>query len=125
MAKGYVQTHDNDYDETFTLVMKMTMVRVMLAVVVARDCFLHQMDVKNTCIQYDLEEQVFMVHPPSFNSERNTLALCRLKKSCYGLKQAPVLGVQRSRTECVRWGLRPPRQIRKVETVPTPRQQEI
>ena len=57
---------------------------VMLAVVAAIRWHLHEMDVKNAFIQGDLEEQVFMVQPPGFQS-----AVCRLKKSLYGLKQAP------------------------------------
>ena len=36
IAKGYVQLHDIDYDETFTLVAKMTIVYVLLVIVAAK-----------------------------------------------------------------------------------------
>ena len=47
------------------------------------------MDVKNVFLRGDIEEHVFMVQPPGFQSEMNKSIICRLKKSLYGLKQAP------------------------------------
>ena len=53
-----------DYDETFAPMAKMRIVRVVLVVAATWGWHLHQMDVKNAFLQRDLEEQVFMVHPP-------------------------------------------------------------
>ena len=64
MAKGYAQTHSIDCDETFAPVANMMKVHVMLVVEAARGWHLHQMEVKNTFLQGDLEERVFMVQPP-------------------------------------------------------------
>ena len=47
------------------------------------------MDVKNVFIQGELEERVYMVQPPGFQSEMNTSTICQLKKFLYGLKQDP------------------------------------
>ena len=47
------------------------------------------MDVKNVFLQGDLEEQVFMIQPLGFQSKRNKSAVFQLKKSFYGMKQAP------------------------------------
>ena len=82
-AKGYAQTHDIDYEETFALVAKMTIVHVLLAVAAAKEGHLHHM----------LEEHVYMVQPSGFLSKLNTSTVCQLKKSRYVLKQAPELGM--------------------------------
>mgnify|MGYP000647986312 CR=1 FL=1 len=85
VVKGYAHQHDIDYDETFALVAKMTIVRVLLTVAAAKGWHLHHMDVNNVFLQGELEEQLYMVQPPRFQSEVNTLGVCRLKKSLYGL----------------------------------------
>ena len=78
-----------DYNETFAPVEKMTIVCVLLAVVAAKGWHLHQMDLKNVILQGELDEQMYMVKPPRFHSRTNTSVVCRLKKSLYGLKEAP------------------------------------
>jgi hypothetical protein len=47
---------------------------------------LHQMDVKTTFLNGDLEEEVYMKQPERFDD--NSQKACKLKRSIYGLKQA-------------------------------------
>ena len=89
VAKGYAQTHCVDYEETFAPVVKMMTIRTMIALATAKGWHLHQMDVKNTFLQGELDEEVYMVQPLSFKSSTHPQAVCRLRKPLYGLKQAP------------------------------------
>ena len=50
------------------------------------DLELHQMDVKTTFLNEDLEENVCMAQPKGFVMEEKERMRCRLQKSIYGLK---------------------------------------
>ena len=62
-------------DNTFALVAKMTTVRTMIVLAAAKVWHLHQMDVKNAFLQGELEEEVYMVQPPDFNSSTHLKAV--------------------------------------------------
>jgi hypothetical protein len=47
VGKGYAQTYGIDYEETYSLVVKMTTVKIIIAIVATKGWYLHQMDVKN------------------------------------------------------------------------------
>jgi len=87
VAKGYSQTDDIDYKETFSLVSTKDAFRVVMALVAHFDLELHQMDVKTTFLNGDLFEEVYMVQPDGFAKIGNGHLVCRLKKSIYGLRQ--------------------------------------
>lgn len=67
---------------------KTVIVRTFLVVAAIKKWEVHQMDVHNTFLHGDLEEEVYIKVPPSFENTDPNL-VCRLKKSLYGLKQAP------------------------------------
>jgi len=54
VAKGYAQTYGINYEKTYNLIAKMTIIRTIIAMVVAKGWSLHQMDVKNVFLHGDL-----------------------------------------------------------------------
>ncbi len=92
VAKDYAQTYGMDYEETYNPVAKMTIIRTIIAMAVAKGWSLHQMDVKNDFLHGDLREEkhgTTMEQPPGYVDQTRPNLVCRLKKILYGLKQAP------------------------------------
>lgn len=89
VAKGYAQTYGLDYDETFSPVAKMATVRSIIALAAQKGWALHQMDVKNSFLNGELQEEVYMEQPEGYVHPEYPTFVCRLKKALYGLKQAP------------------------------------
>jgi len=54
MAKGYAQTYGIDYEETYSPVAKMIIVRIIIDMATTKGWSLHQMDVKNDFLHGDL-----------------------------------------------------------------------
>jgi hypothetical protein len=46
VTKGYAQTYGIDYEETYSLVAKMTTIRVIIVMAATKGWYLHQMDVE-------------------------------------------------------------------------------
>ena len=88
VVKGFTQRGGIDYNETFSPVSCKDSFRIIMTLVAHYDLELHQMDVKTTFLNGDLEENVYMAQPKGFVVEGKERMGCCLKKSIYGLKQA-------------------------------------
>jgi hypothetical protein len=66
VSKGFQQVHRIDYDETFAPIENMDSIRLALAIVVAKEWEVHQMDVKNAFLQGDLSKNIYMEQPQGF-----------------------------------------------------------
>ena len=51
--------------------------------------FIHQMDVKTTFLNDNLEEEIHVDHPERFTAKGQQNKVCKLVKSLYRFKQAP------------------------------------
>ena len=68
--------------------MRITLVRLILAIVAHMDLELYQMDIKTTFLNEELDEKIYMDQPLCFESKGQERKVCKLKRSIYGLKQA-------------------------------------
>ena len=68
-------------------------IRMMLAITILRNLEIHQMDVKTTFLNGDLDEEIYMEHLEGFSTPGQERKVCKLVKSLYGLKQAPNNGI--------------------------------
>lgn len=87
VAKGYTQNEGIDYIHTFLPVAKMTIICLLLAINASHNWHLVQIDIKNTFLHGELDEDVYITPPHSLNPSDHAL-LCKLQKSLYELKQA-------------------------------------
>lgn len=88
VARGFTQTYDIDYKETFAPVAKLYTIKVLLSMAANLEWLLHQLDIKNAFLNRELREEVYMILSPGFDKGRSN-QVYRLKKFSYGLIQSP------------------------------------
>ena len=89
VAKGFLQEGGIDYHETFSPIIKVTTIRILLALAVSQSWHIQQLDISNVFLQGDIQEIIYMDQPPGFQDAQYPHHVCKLRKSLYGLKQAP------------------------------------
>ncbi|KAH9714562.1 hypothetical protein KPL71_020696 [Citrus sinensis] len=89
VVKGYAQKEGIDFNEIFSPMVRLTTIRVVLAMCATFDLHLEQLDVKTAFLHGQLEEEIYMLQPEGFAEIGKENLVCRLNNSLYGLKQAP------------------------------------
>ena len=88
VAKGFTQQEGIDYDETFSLVVKVAFIRLILAIIAQLNLELYHMDVKTAFLNGELDEEIYMTQHMGFEVKGQERKVCKLKRSIYGLKQS-------------------------------------
>ena len=66
MVVRYIQKQDTYYFDTYSLVNKIATIRPLIAYATIRGLLIHQMDVKTTFLNGDLEEEIYMTQLEGF-----------------------------------------------------------
>jgi hypothetical protein len=89
VIKGYSHKEGEDFFDTYSLFPRLTTICVLLSLVVSHGLLVHQMDVKTTFLNGELDEEIYMEQPAGFVANGQEGMVCKLLKSLYGQKQAP------------------------------------
>ncbi|GKA66749.1 zinc finger, CCHC-type containing protein, partial [Tanacetum coccineum] len=66
VIQGFRQKEGIDYFDTYAPVARITTIRLLLALAAIHNLVIHQMDVKTTFLNGDLDEEVYMKQPKGF-----------------------------------------------------------
>jgi hypothetical protein len=89
VAQGFTQIEGLDFGETYTLVARLELIRILLAYATHHDFKLYQMDMKSAFLNGPLFGLVYVEQPPGFEDPKYPNHIYKLNKALYGLKQAP------------------------------------
>jgi len=89
VANGFEQREVYDYEEIFSPVARMEIVRLIIDLAAQRKWKIHQMDVKSAFLNGPLDEEVYVKHLSDFIQSDKEEKVYRLTKALYVLKQAP------------------------------------
>jgi hypothetical protein len=70
-------------------VARLTIILVLLSLAASHGVLIHQMDVKTTFLNGELDEKIYMEQPAGFVANGQEGMVCKLLKSLYDLKQPP------------------------------------
>ena len=66
IVKGYRQQEGLDFFDTYSLVTRITSIRMLIALAAVHDLKIHQMNVKTSFLNGELEEEIHMEQPEGF-----------------------------------------------------------
>lgn len=89
VANGYHQKPGLDFEDTFSPVIKMTTVRLIISLALHFTWPVHQLDVKNAFLHGLISKEIHRAQPQGFVSNQFPRHVCRLNKAICGLRQAP------------------------------------
>jgi transposase InsO family protein len=89
VVQGFSQTKGVDYFETFAPVVSLTTVRMVIALAATNHWPLTQMDVETAFLNALVSEDIYVRQAPGFIDPLHPNRVCKLRRSLYGICQAP------------------------------------
>jgi hypothetical protein len=80
VTKGYTQKESEDFSDTYSPVARLTTIHTLIAVAASYGLIIHQMDVKTTFLNGELDEEIYMDQPEGFIANGQENKVCRLIK---------------------------------------------
>jgi hypothetical protein len=100
VAKGFTQYEGIDYMDTFNPVVKMTTIRIFIAISASQNWLLFQLDINIAFLYGDLNEKVYM-KPHSGLELPHPNLVCKLQTSLYGSIKPIDNGIPSSLKHCL------------------------
>ena len=106
VAQGYIQVEGIDFDETFSPVVRLESIRILLAIASHLNFKLYQMNVKSAFLNKMLQKEVYVEQAKGFIDPHRLDDVYKLKRALYGLKQAPRAWYDRLTTYLIEHGFK-------------------
>jgi Reverse transcriptase (RNA-dependent DNA polymerase) len=88
-VRGDLQIEGIDFFETYAPVVQWSTIRLLLGIVLTEGWSTQQVDYTNAFAQAEIHEEIYVEYPKLFKSVSGEDRVLKLKKSLYGLRQAP------------------------------------
>ncbi|GJZ10830.1 zinc finger, CCHC-type containing protein [Tanacetum coccineum] len=89
VIQGFRQKLGIDYFDTYSTMVRISIIRLLITLTSIHNLIIHQMDVKTPFLNGKLDEEVYINQSQGFIISGNENKECKLIKSLYGLKHVP------------------------------------
>nr|GEX91338.1 hypothetical protein [Tanacetum cinerariifolium] len=89
VAQGHTQEEGIDYEEVFAPVARIEAIRLFLAYASYMGFTVYQMDIKSAFLYGTINEEIYVMQPPSFQDPEFPYRVYKVEKAMHGLHQAP------------------------------------
>jgi hypothetical protein len=78
VVKRFIQKEDEDFFDTYSLITRLTIIRVLVALAASHGLLIHQMNVKTTVLNGAFDEEIYMPQSNGFVALGQENKVCRL-----------------------------------------------